>query len=352
MERKTSRIVVITSVTIAAIGLILFVTLPSNLNTDNTWGLYVAEFFLFEAMCAGSLFIAAVDRKHDRSDLVVLGLVCGLGAALAISLDTGSPQNLWRLWLTPNLLSPMFLDVIFLSLALILGVIFLVLTWQKREKSVKVVSVLLAIVAVCLPVGTSWLCTTLTGRVGWSSSFEVVIFVSQALVAGFLAETIVSKGKYGTFQAGLSLFIILALMFCEIGLAIYTTGTDGLPLLEIMSGAYAPAFWIQIVIGFVLPAILLLKRKNPVIAAYIALGGIMMHKYLYMIQGNLYPRMAMGDFTMGTSYFPSLAEWGFGIAVVALVVLGYHVLSSHINDIRRAVGRSSSRKTTENAPVV
>lgn len=294
----------------------------SNMDQENVWGLCISVFFALEALCAGSLFIAAVDKQSNRPVLAFSSVVFALGASLAIIADLGTPLQMWRLFLTPNVLSPILLDVIFVTLAIVLGVALYLITSKNLAETTggKIVSTASAVVAVCLPIGTSWLCTTLTGRVGWSHSLEVALFVLGAIIAGLVYEMLVCKVNR-TKVTAILLFVNAVAIVCELGLALYTNGNDMISTMELALGSYAPLFWAHLVLGILLPAIMLAAGKQTVAACWITLAGIFLGKFLYLVKGNLYPRATIEDFALSPVYIPALGEWGSALLILAFVVI-------------------------------
>ena len=96
----------------------------TNITSYVPWGLYISLFLFFEAVGAGALFLAAVGKPamFSRLKLAVVGVVCSACAGLAILPDLGRPLGMWRLFLAPNMASPLLLDVWLLSATLVFGV--------------------------------------------------------------------------------------------------------------------------------------------------------------------------------------------------------------------------------------
>lgn len=319
-----ARVLIIAGVVALVVGVLgwLMSDVSSNMDQENVWGLCIAVFFALEALCAGSLFIAAVDKQSNRPVLAFSSVIFALGASLAIIADLGTPLQMWRLFLTPNIMSPVLLDVIFVSLAIVMGIVlYLMATKGLAETTVgKVVSIISAAVAVCLPIGTSWLCTTLTGRVGWSHSLEIFLFVLAALVAGLLYEMLVCKVDRTKITAIL-LFVNAGAILCELGLALYTNGNDMISTMELATGSYGVLFWIHLLVGVVVPAVMLIANKYTTAACWIAMVGIFLGKFLYLVKGNLYTRATIEDFALSPVYFPAVGEWGSSLLIIAFVVI-------------------------------
>lgn len=313
----------------------------TDLNQDTTWGLYIALFLFFEAIGAGALFIAAMNKEAKcRLRLAILGTVCVLGAGLAIMLDLGDIFTTWRLFFAPNILSPMLLDVWFVLLSIICGV-FLIMSISKGSKS-PVIPVLTAALAVLLPLGTAILFTSLPGRIGWGSSLEIAVFLAQAALAGICCLVFFAKdyAKIAKWVAGLFL-INLVLASAEILLAVYQSSIESIPLMTLMKGEYAGLFWLWIIGGLVIPLALSFKAKYPVATVCLGLFGILASKILFVVKGNMYPFLRAGEgiqidvleaglngYQKVPTYIPGMEELLVGLAAFAFILIAYNLLSN------------------------
>lgn len=307
----------------------------TNLNEYVPWGLYIAFFLFFEALCVGSLFLASFSIGKNRMILAGIGTASGIGTALAILPDIGDPLASWRMFFSPNVSAPVLLDVWFLSIAIIFG--FLLFLGLKRDNQnlIKVSSWILRIDAILLPLGTALLFTSLPGKVGWSSTLEIGIFLIQPLVAGTLLLILLGhKSRVSTTVGAALLLANLTFIIGEIGLAFYNTGLETIPMRELVSGSYAGLFWLALVAGVVIPSVLLFLKKSLAIAAVLGLAGVFINKFLYIVKGNLFPFLNHGEsffvpsqgevvdgFQKALTYVPTFGEWMVSIGVVALVVL-------------------------------
>ena len=101
-----------------------------------------------------------------------------------------------------------------------------------------------------------------------------------------------------------------------------------------MFGSYAWIFWTHVVAGIVVPAALLLLDKGVTVAAGLALAGVLLSKFVYVVRGSIYPtygEISEGLFIpflqpstgpqMVNVYVPSVSELMVAGAVVGLAVL-------------------------------
>ena len=319
LKELAKKPLVLGALAIAVVGLAINFTMGENLTQDSPWGLYVAFFFFFEALASGCMLFAALFDNDDRPTLLAIGAVSGMAAGVVILRDVGNVLNSWRLFVSPNLQAPMFLDVVFLTLLLVLGIVLLVLTLKGSTAGTKPLAIALAVVAIAFPLGSSWLCVTEAGRVGWNSSFEMIFFIYEAVMAGVVVMALLHREEKWMKAAGWMLIAAAVMILMEVGLGLYSTGHEHLPLLTMATGAYAPLFWVQLVCGFALPGVMFLMGASPLAAGCIGFAGIALQKLVFMLQGNLYPALKLGDTTVSYDYLPSVGEWGICIAAVAVV---------------------------------
>ncbi len=305
------------------------------------WGLYIALFLFFEALGAGALLFAALGKPKtfSRLKLAVVGVVCSACAGLAILPDLGRPLGMWRLFFAPNMASPLLLDVWLLSATLVFGALLIVGLRFAKPGLAKVASFGAAAFSVLLVLGTAIMFCSIPGKIGWESTAEIGISLVQMAVAGCAAVLLLkavrgtTSGNVAKFAGGL-LVANAALMLGEGMLLAYLGGFALLPLEAIMFGPYAPLFWTQAIAGVVVPAVLLLMGRCVPVAAGLALAGVLLSKFVYVVRGSIYP--TYGEISEGlfipflhpstgiqmiNPYVPTVSEFMVVGAVVGLAVL-------------------------------
>lgn len=311
----------------------------SNLSEYTPWGLYIALFVFFEALCVGTLFIAAVGSSSlPRLKMAIIGTVGAVCAGMAILPDLGSPLAAWHMLFTPNITAPMLLDFWLLGLILVFGILLILGLNGDRKGLTRLSQIVLPILTVLLPIATALLFTTLPGRIGWSSLLEIGVFITQAALAG-LCVLMILQGLAKNHTKNVSKFVLafllinLALLIGEAGHAVYSSGIETLPFKAMLSGELAWLFWSYVIVGLVIPVVILAKDKFPLAGGILALVGIAMSKYLFVLKGNIYPFLNLGEglvvpelgmasngFSVA-NYFPSGLEWLVGLGIFALGVL-------------------------------
>ena len=138
----------------------------TNITSYVPWGLYISLFLFFEAVGAGALFLAAVGKPamFSRLKLAVVGVVCSACAGLAILPDLGRPLGMWRLFLAPNMASPLLLDVWLLSATLVFGVLLIVGLRFAKPGLAKVASIGAGVFSVLLVLGTAVMFCSIPGK--------------------------------------------------------------------------------------------------------------------------------------------------------------------------------------------
>lgn len=313
----------------------------TNITSYVPWGLYISLFLFFEAVGAGALLLAALGKPaaFSRLKLAVVGVVCSACAGLAILPDLGRPLGMWRLFFAPNVASPLLLDVWLLSATLVFGVLLVIGLRFAKPGLAKVASVGTAVFATLLVLGTAVMFCSIPGKIGWESTAEIGISLVQMAVAGCAVALVLGAvlGQARTTvakAAGVLLVANAAIMLGE-GILLAYRGDFALRAFEaVMFGAYAPLFWTHVIAGIVVPAVLLFLNKSVPIAAGLALMGVLVSKFVYVVRGSIYP--TYGEISEGlyipflqpstepqmvSTYVPSVSEFMVAGAVIGLAVL-------------------------------
>ncbi|MEG2025630.1 MAG: NrfD/PsrC family molybdoenzyme membrane anchor subunit [Gordonibacter sp.] len=313
----------------------------TSISSYMPWGLYISLFLFFEAVGAGALLLAALGKpvSFSRLKLAIIGVVCAACAGLAILPDLGRPLGMWRLFFAPNVASPLLLDVWLLCATLVFGVLLVVGLRFAKPGLVKVAALGSAIFATLLVLGTAIMFCSIPGKIGWESTAEIGISLVQMMLAGCLVALLLksvfenTRGTVVKISAGL-LIANAALMLAE-GMLLFYRDDFALNSFEaVMFGPYAILFWAHVVVGLAIPAVLLLMNKGIPVAVGLALAGILLSKFVYVVRGSIYP--TYGEISEGLfipflqpstgpqmiqTYIPSVSEFMVAGAVIGLAVL-------------------------------
>jgi molybdopterin-containing oxidoreductase family membrane subunit len=342
-----------------------------------SWGFYIFTFAFFVKWSAGGLIVASSVEVFGITELkplarlgVLTAAVSVLLAALTIIPDLGRPERIANLLLHPNWRSPMIWDITIISLYFVLAVaelrlMCMVSRTRGEQKLLRALAFVGLPAAFALHSITAWIFGLQIARTFWNSALIAPLFVVSAVLSGAALIAIIAaalqrfeslKLEEATWNtlSGLmvvSLAIDLFFILCEY----ITVLWGGVPKETIAlkmilpGGPYATLFWLEWVIGGIIPFVILVtpgfrRRKGAIVtSAILILAGI----YAYQIELTtvgmanplikLAPGTSLGTYTPGQSVFqmvgrysPTWVEYSIGIGVVALGALlvagGYRLI--------------------------
>jgi molybdopterin-containing oxidoreductase family membrane subunit len=323
----------------------------TNLNTYNTWGLYIIGFMIFTGIAAGSLlfsssaflFNSMAEYKPYAAIATIVGVICSVATAgLFIMVDMGNPLRAWRFIAGANVSSPMFWDFLIIILYLIIGIIFVstlmkVAKGQKDSKSMYGIS-LAAFIAGLLVTITSFVFALQVARPLWNNPVQPISFLAAAIVAALALQIILfsALNKSGAMPmssdklaklgkiAGIFLFVELLVVIGEAIVGMYSGSGEEAPIIYwLVAGEGAAYFWVEF-IAIIAGLVLLFKKTDTsVTGAGVALFAIFMIKY-NLLQAQLsnplliYPGSPAYS---SNAYFPSLIEIGLFIGIISFGVV-------------------------------
>ncbi len=198
-------------------------------------------------------------------------------------------------------------------------------------------------VGILLQTIDAWLFST-TYRIGWDSTNFGPYFISGAFVAGIGAlvtviyivrklnrlENYITDFHFDKMGKLLALACLIYLYFNinEYLIPLFTSKKDeGIHLKELLSGQYAPFFWMVTIVGLVLPTLILLfkKGRKPLPMFFIGLLvviGSWWKRFIIVTPTLLHPFLPIqGVPESWHHYFPSLHEWLITFATLAMAML-------------------------------
>ncbi|HZK44245.1 MAG TPA: NrfD/PsrC family molybdoenzyme membrane anchor subunit [Syntrophomonadaceae bacterium] len=326
----------------------------NNLGLYAPWGLYISLFVFFEAIAVGALLMAVFYKESKyRFQMAVAGCIAVVAAGAAIFADLGGLTKLWNILAPPNFSSPLFLDVLFMTLILIFGILLTVNLYKEKESNF--ITIGTGVLAAILPIATALLFTSLAGSPGWSSSLVLAVFLAQALLAGFAVMLILAKTESEVIRRTFIGVLIanILLVIGEIAYALYSMQANALPALEMMTGRYALLFWAGLVLLLLIPIVLI--KSRPQWAGVSVLAGLLLTKYTFVLQGKLIPYIFPGEnllvdgLQMGSSgyliapaYIPTWEEFMVSIALFAFFVLAYTIVMEISKTKKEEVAKSGN----------
>lgn len=349
----------------------------TGMSNGTSWGLYITCFMFFVGLSAGGLIVASsasvfhvAEYKKVALPAVILSTVCICCAGMFVLIDLGGIARVWRILTGPNFVSPLFWDICVISLYLVINVVYLVFMTSKKpgaQEKVAIVSRFALPVAILVHSVTAWIFGLENAREGWYSALMAPLFVASAMDSGLalLILSLLGLNKSGRFKTDKKLISNLAgllavciaidgyMVGCEV-LTMAYPGAAGAETLAIMTtGATAPFFWFEIVVGVLIPFILFVFSKNrarmglvTVASVCVVVGVFFKRVWLLftsfmtynitgapgVISGSSSAAHAVGTdaWAIASSYAPTWVELVVVAGVVALGVLAFLVLTSKL----------------------
>ncbi len=302
-------------------------------NDQAFWAVYIADVIAFIGVSYGGAVISAILRLTGQSWRAPLtrlaegtALITVLIGAMFIFPHLGRPERFWEILVYVNTSSPLFWDFIAIGTYVLATIIFfylplipdlasvnkmlgsadrpmryrtyraLSLNWIGNERQRRLlhgVMSLIALIIVPLAVSVhsvlSWAFAT-TSRPGWNESVFPPYFVIAALYSGTALVIVVAAA----FRKGYHLerfltkrhFVRLGYIMAALGLVYaYLTLADLLPdgytgitagwISQTVTGRYAIAFWVYVIVGEVLPvALVAIKRTRNIAGMTVASASV------------------------------------------------------------------------------
>ena len=316
------------------------------------WGIYEADLVAFIAVSYGGALVSAILRLTQAQwrapitrlaeGTALFSLLVGMGFAL---IHLGRPDRVWRMIVAPQLASPIVWDFVVITTYLVATTIFLylplipdlailrdralgprvlaplyrllALNWRwlpvqraVLERTTMVVAIVIIPLAVFVHSVLSW-AFAFTGRPGWDSTIFAPYFVVGALYSGIGMVILVvagfRKGYHLEAFIGIKHFRYLAYLLVTLDLAYlyftftelitegYVMNEETVPVLEaLLLGQYAPAFWLFITAGGILPLLIVgIPRtrsvRGIVFAAAVVVAAMWVKRLLIVVPAVSHP---------------------------------------------------------------
>ncbi|BAE85511.1 molybdopterin-containing oxidoreductase family membrane subunit [Desulfitobacterium sp. LBE] len=344
----------------------------TGMNNVVSWGSYIAMFMLFVGLSAGGLIVSSSATvfnipsfKVVAKPAVILSTVCIIIAGVFIIVDIGSPWRIYNLILHPQFRSPLMWDVVVISLYLALNLVYLYFMSRSEpdERKLKIISRIALPTAVLVHSVTAWIFGLQIAREGWHSALMAPLFVASALDSGLalLIIALLALNRLKVFEVEKKLISTLAgllvtcvavdafFVFSEV-LTMFYPGEESamLVLREMTSGFAAPFFWGEIILGFILPLMILVFKKNRentncvMFASVIVILGVFCKRVWLLFSSFIHPNVqgapgvtygkfteTMGDmWSLQGSYAPTWVELAIIIGMLSMGALLFTYLSN------------------------
>jgi Ni/Fe-hydrogenase subunit HybB-like protein len=371
----------------------------TNLTDMVPWGLWITIDLSSIAMAGGAFFLCAGVylvglKKYEpvARTATFVGLSGYTMAMFALMLDIGRPDRFWHAmlyWNERSLLWEVTMCVCLYLLVLVLEVMPIVSSFEwLRKRFPRIASRLehvhhfapyLAIAGMCLSMlhqsSLGAVYGVLKSRPFWYRPDIAVLFIISAVVAGMsmtvfasmlssrLTKRAIIKDELlerVSYFIGWMMVAYLYFRFWDAWSMNYTYQAGKTEALSVLTGgALSFNFWfIEILLGCVLPIILLLNKKtrlNPysrMLAVFLIAAGVVAYRW----DTNLVGLMVMVSYMPGeptvsyTTYSPSLIEWlaGGGIIAYGLTLFSLGVRYLHVVD--HTIYEKEHETVTETVP--
>ena len=355
------------------------------------WGFYLVNFVFFIGIShAGTLISAILRVTHagwrtpiTRMAELITVVAISIGALMPI-IDLGRPDRVWHIIVYGRFQSPLLWDIVSITSYLVGSLLYLYLPlipdfaivrdrlargasafklkvytflavgWkntpqqrQRLEKAIGIMAVTIIPIAISVHTVVSFV-FSMTLRPGWDSTVFGIYFVIGAIFSGIASILIVMAifrklyhlEEYLTerhfrnlsYLMLVTLFLYLYLTLGEYITIGYKMDIEGKHLLEtLMLGENAFWFWLFVIAGIVVPALLLLLRRGPTIpriitAAVLVNVAMWVKRFVIVIPTLQIPLM---PFEFGV-YTPTWVEWSITAAAFAAFILIFAILAKLI----------------------
>jgi Ni/Fe-hydrogenase subunit HybB-like protein len=292
-----------------------------GINQIIAWGIYIAAFFALVGLASGLLILAVLSDLGvipglgaSRRNLLIGAIASYIAGGLMVVMDIGKPLRVLNMIFDAQFSSPFVWDFFSLALGVIMAIILLLVTLKAKW-----VSVVAGIIAGLIVVFEGWILSMSAGSPLWSGGIMPAIFLVEGLLLA-LGVTLIAKPATDALRRWM--LVLLPVLFLlnvfEIGALLYAGDVDdrfGTSML--LSN---PLFWLEVVLGIILPFVLLIfagKNRIAVITSgVLVLLGVFVAKSLIIVAGQSITLL------MGTAtYTPTLVEFGGVIGMIGLAGL-------------------------------
>ena len=296
----------------------------TGLGNQIVWGLYIAAFFTAVGTGAGLLVLTGVSEylpvipSEKRVRTLYLSFSSLVVGGLLITLDVGNPVQIWRIITAFKFSSMMTWDFWLLAIAAVVVLVYLLAA--RGNKAQKVWGMLGILSGMVVVIVEGWMLSAQAAHPMWGSGLTVLTFLLGAGIAGIsvaLLGDMTNEKLLGWLKVALGLSLVFAVVEVLTGLV---GGEEEISL--VLTGFAAPAFWLQLVVGLLVPMALLARKTSVGLAAILAVFGVLAEKVWMLAAGSAVPWMPGQQGV----YSPSWVEIVAVIGMVAVGVLIYRLL--------------------------
>lgn len=336
-----------------------------------SWGIYICTFAFFVKLSAGGLIVASSAEIFEIDALKPLAKLGALTASVCITLaaitlipDLGRPGRIMNLLLHPNWRSPMIWDAIVVGLYLLLALLELRLMCANQptpetQRRLRILAFTGLPAAFALHSITAWIFGLQISHTFWKTALMAPLFVVSAIlsgtaliaiIAGFLQKSAGLKLQESTWHKlsglmAITLALDLFFVFCEYLTVLWTNVPSEMVTLRMIlpGGQFAVLFWLESVIGGLVPFLLLVvprarQRVDAIVTgAVLILAGVFAFQIELISVGmanpliQLAPGVSLGTYMPGRSVFQLVGQysptWVEYFIILGLIAFGAMLLT-------------------------
>ena len=343
-----------------------------------SWGAYIVTFAFFVGLSAGGLIVASsaevfgVQALKPLSRLGVLTALAAISAAgLMIIPDLGRPERLLNLFTHPQWRSPLIWDVGIIAVYFVFSAVDLTVLHRREQlpsRSAKTTRVLAYVglpTAVLLHSITAWIFGLQIARTWWNTALMAPVFVVSAILSGTALVALVALAAQWFDRVELperTWRVLTGLIAVSLCVDLFLVASDYITILWgnvpreraalnliLPGGSWQLVFWLEWVVGGLVPLLLLViprlraSRKLTALACLLVMVGVYAYRIELIIGGmvrplvQLPPGIAEGSYRNGASsfvytgsYHPTWVEILIVVGMLALlatfITIGYRRL--------------------------
>ncbi len=355
------------------------------------WGLYLVNFVFFIGISHAGTLISAILRVTNakwrtpvtRMAEMITVVAISIGALMPI-IDIGRVDRVWHMFAFGRFQSPLMWDIFSITSYLSGSLLYfylplipdfarmrdredkysssfkrklytiLALGWKNTEKqrhrlerAISVMAVIIIPIAISVHTVVAFV-FSMNLKPGWDSTIFGIYFVIGAIFSGIATILVVMAvfRKFFHFEEYItekhfrnlgyllltSLIMYLYLTVSEYLTIGYKLQVEEKHLLEILLfGKNAPWFWTFVIGGMIIPAVLIVYKKFPIVRRMVIAGvlvniGMWMKRFIIVIPTLEVPLM---PFEFG-NYTPTWVEWSITAAAFAAFILILTVVAKFV----------------------
>ncbi len=324
-----------------------------NTSSDMAWGAPIAFYLFFLLTSSGMSILASLDSVFGMrlfypvaKRMVFLSICCLLAGFSILALEIGHPfRMLWALPFSFQYLSPMWWMGVLYSADLVLLIVKFWLMHRARwdDRLTHWVSIVSFVVSVAAPGTLGLVFGMMAMRQAWFSPIMPMYFILLGFTSGvaflmFFASILphdltkdLTHAMKRLFREALprlffvTLLAVIGMRFGQIITNLWSN-YDGMDAHWLALSS--PLYWVEIVIGLIVPALLMASqavRTNRVVQALAGLGymiGMFTGRLEFLINGQKVP-LFKGSFAGYVDYWPSMTEWMLAPVGVGVFLMLY-----------------------------